>query len=126
MAANDKQDINQVIPPGFIRLDEPSLPAIHRQLGYFGEARYVVFYYETRGEEVVWNDGTSFGFGSGGWDLFSSRVGPLAKQYDVNVGATGDDRTHVLLIDRRDGTAFFAEEIQAERFLARYRHARAA
>jgi hypothetical protein len=85
-----------------------------------------MFYYESRGEEVVWNDGARFGFGSGGWDLFVSRVGPLAQRHGVNVGVGADYHTHVLLIDRRDGIAFFAGEIEAERFLARYRHARAA
>src|SRR3954454_8905649 len=59
---------------------QSSLASLDRALGYFGEARYVCFRYEPRGEEVVWNDGRTYGFGSGGWQPFLGHVIPAARE----------------------------------------------
>lgn len=98
----------------------PRLAYLERQLGYFGGARYVAFRYEPRGEEVVWDDGRSSGFGTGGWQTFLDQVAPAAADCGANVGAGGADApaTHVLLIDRTTRQAFFAERAAAEALLA--------
>ena len=49
------------VPSTFIELSE-RLRSMDRRLGYYGQERFVFFYYEPRGEEVIWNDGRSYGF----------------------------------------------------------------
>jgi hypothetical protein len=113
------------VPASFIRLSE-RLRSMDRRLGYFGEERFVFFYYEPRGEEVIWNDGRSYGFACGAWGTFMHEIARLAKRYDVNVGTGGMTNTHVLVLDRQDGTAYFAEEWEAEAFFRRHRASAAA
>jgi hypothetical protein len=102
------------VPAGF-RAAPPqcSLASLDRVLGYFGNARFVCFRYEPRGEEVVWNDGQSYGFGSGGWQAFHQYVAPAARM----CGA--DDLADVLVLDRTDRRAYFASRAAAEAFVAR-------
>ena len=38
-------------PPGFLALSERLPPYLDRSLGYVGDDRFVIFYYEPRGEE---------------------------------------------------------------------------
>jgi len=105
------------VPDGFIRLVEPLAAGVDRQLGYAGEARFVLFYYEPRGDEVTWNDGRTYGFGLGGWRVFLEMIEPLAQRYEMNVGGTGKAGPHVLIIDRLGHQAFFAERRRAQEFL---------
>lgn len=104
---------------GFTRVSEPLVPWIARDLGYFGRARFVCFYYEPRGDEVIWRDGQSYGFGTGGWSLFTDKIAPVARAYGAQVGSSQSFATDVLLIDRSTGEAYFAERKRAEQFLAR-------
>ena len=97
----------QAAPP------QSSLASLDRSLGYFGDARYVCFRYEPRGEEVVWNDGRSYGFGAGGWQSFLDHVAPAAKTCGV------DRLADVLVVDRTDRRAYFATRQTAEAFVAR-------
>ena len=90
-------------------------------LGYRGENRFVFYYYETRGEEVFWQDNCSCGFVTGAWSTFIDEVAPVAEHYRVDVGCAGSPATHVLLIDRRDRRAYFAIRGKAKQFLARER-----
>ena len=76
-------------------------PSIDRMLGYPGRHRFVFFYYESRGEEVIWNDGQTYGFGRGGWRNFDDTVAPLAARHGVSV--SGRKPQHVLLVDRETG-----------------------
>ena len=104
--------------PGFIKLTGLLQRRIDRALGYFGQSRFVFFYFEPRGEEVVWNDGRSYGFATGAWLTFGERVIPLARRCGAHVG-DGDGRgEHVLLIDRVTGHAYFAPRDLAERLVA--------
>jgi hypothetical protein len=87
-------------------------------LGYRGPDRFVLFYYEPRGEEVLWRDSASYGFATGAWSTFLVEVAPVAEHYNVDVGCNGVPARHVLLIDRRDRRAYFAERGEALAFLA--------
>src|SRR5687768_7130076 len=74
------------VPPGFLRLTGRLQQRIDRALGYFGQARFVFFYFGPRGEEVVWNDGHSYGFATGGWKTFGDKILPLAHAQGLNLG----------------------------------------
>ena len=104
-------------PAGFVKVDARLRQRIDRTLGYFGESRFVFFYFEPRGEEVVWNDGHSYGFATGAWVTFDRKISPLARSCGVNLDAGGESG-HVLLIDRMTGQAYFAPREQAERFVS--------
>ncbi len=106
------------VPPGFPTMSERLQQAIDpRRLGYFGQSRFVFFYYEPRGEEVVWNDGRTYGFGYGGWLAFQDEVAPLAAQFGADVGDGQRRGDHVLVIDRQLNVAYFADRTVAERFV---------
>jgi hypothetical protein len=107
----------EYMPATFVLLDEPLPDSLGRRLGYFGKERYVFFYYESRGEEVIWNDGNCYGFACGGWNLFLQDVAPLGKRYGVNLGTNGFANTHVLVLDRELNLSYFAEEWEAESFI---------
>lgn len=109
-------------PADFIPLPEPLSGWTDRSLGYVGDARFVMFRYEPRGEEVVWNDGETYGFGAGGWCDFLDRVAPLADRSGVNLGlgwGGPTPATAVLVLDRHSGAAYFASRRSAEQFLTR-------
>jgi hypothetical protein len=85
-----------------------------RSLGYRGHDRLVLFYYEPRGQEIMWRDQRSYGFGVGGWRAYQQQLAPLARSYGVSIG---DDRAHgcyVLLLDRQLGLAYFVPRRSAE------------
>jgi hypothetical protein len=116
------------VPADFTSLAEPLPAGLDRRLGYPGERRFVAFRYEPRGEEVIWDDGHTYGFGTGGWSAFLDRVAPLAARYGVDLGiepnvATPRRRpthhTAVLLLDRTGGCAYFAGRASTERFLSK-------
>jgi hypothetical protein len=110
----DTEAAASAFPSSFVAVSECLQQGIDRRLGYFGNARFVFFYYEPRGSEVVWNDGRSYGFGSGGWLFFLDEIVSLADRYGVEVGDDHKAGEHVLVIDRRLREAFFADREQAE------------
>ena len=110
------------LPADFVPLPGPPSGWSDRSLGYVGDARFVVFRYEPRGEEVVWDDGDTYGFGAGGWRDFLDRVAPLADRVGINLGlGWGGDAAAVavLVLDRHSGSAYFASRRSADRFLGR-------
>ena len=76
------------------------------------------FYFEPRGEEVVWNDGRSYGFATGGWRTFGEKIIPLARSAGAHVGDVDRDGDHVLLIDRITGHGYFAPREAAQGLVA--------
>lgn len=101
----------------FVAVMEKAVTCMDRMLGYQGDDRFVAFHYEPRGEEVLWRDGQSYGFATGAWSTFMDEVAPVADHYKVNVGCNGAAPTHVLLVDRTERRAYFAERREAFRFL---------
>jgi hypothetical protein len=109
------------VPDDFVEILD-CLPAqIDRQLGYFGQCRFVTFRYEPRAEDVMWNDERSFGIATGAWQVFHREVASLADLYDVNVGSEKHAAEHVLVCDRVKLSTYFAPRASAEGFLARRR-----
>jgi hypothetical protein len=90
---------------------------IDRQLGYRGERRFVLFYFEPRGEEIIWQDCDSYGFGLGGWRAFMDRIEPLLEQYNVSIGDLRSHGRHALIVDRMLGQAYLTPRKSAEQFV---------
>ena len=86
-----------------VELIGKSLRGMDHKLGYRGRDRLVLFYYEPRGDEVVWRDSRSYGFSTGAGPLFLDELAPVADLHRVNVGHGGAPAVHALLIDRADG-----------------------
>lgn len=109
------------LPADFVELSECMPSHSDRQLGYFGDGRFVAFHYEPRAEDVMWRDERSFGIATGAWQRFLDEVEPLADFYGVNVGSHGRSAEHVLVFDRVRLTCYFAPRASAEAFLAHRR-----
>jgi hypothetical protein len=109
------------VPGDFVELFDCLPSQIDRQLGYFGQSRFVCFRYEPRAEDVMWTDEKSFGIATGGWQTFSREVQSLAGLYDVQVGSDKASATDVLVYDRVMLVAYFAPRTSAEAFLSRRR-----
>lgn len=106
-------------PPDAIELPELRRAAIEHRLGYFGDQPFVVFGYCPGGGEVIWKDGRSLGFGTGGWNAFLQEFAPLAARRGASMGDLTRAGTHVLLMDRIRGDVYAVPRESAERFLAR-------
>jgi len=104
-------------PAGFRSVANRQLQQIDRQLGYCGARRFVFFYYEPRGQEVIWNDGRSYGFGFGGWQAFGQEVAPVAASSGVDLTGADPRGGQVLVLDRALGMAWFADRDPARRFV---------
>ncbi len=101
----------------FVSVMESSLRGADQMLGYTGKDRFVVLYYEPRGEEVMWHDSHSYGFATGAWEIFMDNIAPVAELYNVDVGTGGSCGKHALLIDRHEKRAYFADRVEALRFV---------
>jgi hypothetical protein len=88
-----------------------------QKLGYHGKDRFVLFYYEQRGDEVMWRDSHSYGFLTGAATYFIEEFGAVAELHKVDVGITGSPGTHGFLIDRVGGRAYLVKRDEAVRFL---------
>jgi len=100
-----------------VALIEKSVRGIDQKLGYHGNDRFVLFYYEPRGEEVIWRDSHSSGFSTGVGQLFIDELSPVADLHQVDLGAGGSPGAHVLLTDRAARRTYFVERNEAIRFL---------
>jgi hypothetical protein len=112
--------LGQAVPSEFLLISEPLYPWLDRKLGYFGDAPFVLFYYEPRGDGVAWNDGRCHGFEAGAWYAFVEQIAPLMDLYEVNLGSSVAEGPDVLLIDRVQGQAYFAEHKEAQRWVAQH------
>lgn len=106
------------VPSDFVPVRQCLHQSIERKLGYFRQARFVMFYYEPRGAEVVWNDGGSYGFGCGGWMTFLDEIAPLARRQGINIGGDEEAGDHVLVVDRELKQAWFADRDSAKSLIA--------
>ena len=113
-------DTSSKHPPSFsalVAVIEKSVLGMDQKLGYPGRERFVIFYYEPRGEEVIWRDKRSYGFATGAFTAFKDELAPVAELYGVEVGTEVSPAKNVLLIDRADHRAFFVERNEAVHFL---------
>ena len=107
------------LPSNAVELIELRSASIEHRLGYFRDEPFVIFGYCPGGEEVIWKDGHSSGFGAGGWKLFLLEIAPLAARRGASVGDLTSAGTHVLLMDRIRGAIYATPRKSAEEFLAR-------
>ena len=113
--------VSAQVPDNFVEIVD-CLPAqIDRQLGYFGNSRFVAFRYEPRAEDVMWTDEKSFGIATGAWQTFHREVAGMADLYAVDVGSDKGAGNDVLVYDRVRLAAYFAPRESAEQFLAHRR-----
>lgn len=106
------------VPSSFLQLSDRLQQCCPRQLGYFGQDRFVMFYFEPRGGEVVWTNSRSCGFGTGAWQVFLDEIEPLARRHGINLGNAETRGQHGLIIDRHWGQAYFAVQSEGRSFLA--------
>jgi len=107
-------------PPSFsalVAVIERSVLGMDQKLGYPGRERFVIFYYEPRGEEVIWRDRRSYGFATGAWATFKEELAPVSELYGVEIGSETSQARHVLLIDRADHRAYFVGRSEALEFI---------
>jgi hypothetical protein len=107
------------LPPDAIELPELRGASIEHRLGYFADEPVVVFGYCPGGGEVIWKDGRSSGFGTGGWRAFLQEFAPLVTSRGASAGDLTSVGTHVLWMDRPRGTVYAVPRQSAEEFLAR-------
>ena len=96
------------VPEEFVKLSERLHPNIDGKLGYTGESRWVMFYYEGTWGGVVWRDASSHGCSMAGMWPFLDAISPLADVYEVNLGSDVTRPTHALVLDRWSRAAYFA------------------
>ncbi|MGE5610709.1 MAG: hypothetical protein ACM359_15775 [Bacillota bacterium] len=111
------KSLEMALPAGSVPVWQLDHAEIDRKLGYFGQARFVGIYYERRGEEVMWGDGWSTGFGTGAWMYFLEEIAPLVALYEVNVGDNDVEGLEVLVLDRLERLAYFVDRETASHFL---------
>jgi hypothetical protein len=118
----DGQDTTAASPVGlpadFIQLTELCDRLVESRLGYCGQERFVIFAYCTGGEEVMWRDARSSGFGTGGWRTFEQEVVPAAAAHGGAVGEAASPGRDVILMDRARRMVYLAPRRSAEAFLA--------
>src|SRR5579862_4496082 len=111
----------QTKPPSsfsaLVAVIEKSVLGMDQKLNYPGRERYVIFYFEYRGEEVLWRDSHSYGFATGAWAVFKEELAPVAEMYGIDIGSEVSPAKSVLLIDRTDKRAYFIERKAALQFL---------
>lgn len=96
----------------------PLPPRLAEFLGYPGHARFIAFYWEPVGDELMYEDGQSAGTGE--WYPFKRlvehpRVAPLVFRYDF--GSSDSEAMHWLVIDRQISQAYVSTVADARAFL---------
>jgi hypothetical protein len=114
-----REVIGSPLPANCVEIIELRSASIEHRLGYFRAEPLVIFAYCPAGGEVIWKDGHSSGFGTGGWRIFLEEIAPLAQRRGVRLGGLMSAGTHVLLMDRRHGTVYAAPRHVAEEFLVK-------
>jgi hypothetical protein len=106
-----------------IRLrDIPVPPMLEEALGYSGKSRYVAFYWEAAGDELVWEDGRAKLIGANwpAWLIFVRHCRVARHLAPYQLGSSESEAAHKLLLDRQERTLYVGERKQVARFLAQY------
>lgn len=77
------------------------LAGLDRQLGYRGDDRFVLFYYDESADGLVWKDSAGYGFGS--WIHFDLKIESLIQTLGWQTSQV------VLLMDRTLKQAFLVQ-----------------
>lgn len=106
-----------LIDAGTREISEFLPPTLHRLLGYFGSASRVLFFFDRKAGDVVWEDGYERGVSRGGWQAFQDVVEPLARRYQVAVGSYSSSASFALVLDRNSYSSTFQSLAEARRSL---------
>ena len=104
------------LPPDFAPVTVDMPHRLGDALGYIRGARYVGFYWEPM-SGPIWNDGEPFPADKVGWYTFVRTLTSLTDVYEVNLGSSVAEATHVLIWDRELQTGYLAPRHSAIRFL---------
>jgi hypothetical protein len=105
-------------PHNLSRLSVPVPPKIAEIFGYTGQSRFVAFYHEPAGDELMHDDGRTAATAE--WYAFEQwREHPAVAAHlqDVNLGYSDLPATHWLIIDRARDVAYVAHVSTAQAFL---------
>jgi hypothetical protein len=102
-------------PNNLLRLDQN----IEQQLGYCGQDRFVLFYFDPRSRHVMWRDSRSCGTGQSEQSALFKLIEKTAKALGISVGNHNGPGDHALLVDRVARRASFNFRELAQEFLAR-------
>lgn len=111
--------VQEPLPEDALALVELDSTEIERRLGYFRDEPFVVFGYCSGGGEVIWRDGRSSGFGTGGWQVFLEEIAPVAAKHRANLGSLEATGSHVLIVDRIRRKVYVSSRQSAEAFVSR-------
>lgn len=106
-------------PADIRRLEQSLQQGIEQQLGYCGQDRFVLFYFDPRSQCVMWRDSRFCGAGEAQQTALFKLVEATAKACGVSVGSPTGPGDHALLMDRVAHRATFSFREQAQEFLAR-------
>ncbi len=103
--------------PGTL-LSVPVPPALAQTFGYPGEARFVGFFWEPGGDEIVYDDGRRSGTGDGYAFLAYRRHPAVAVHLQpYNLGSSDEPAEYYLVLDREGQRASVAPKALARDFL---------
>jgi hypothetical protein len=139
MSAKHSCDFNEERLPRSVALDEVEsvlpcqrvsfrqildrLPSgIDRQLGYSAAAAWVLFYFDQRAEDIIWDDGHTYGIGTGGWRVFEELIEPIAQTHHAELGSNAH-AIMAFVLNRETNSAYFVELSEARR-VVRDQHGR--
>jgi hypothetical protein len=111
-----------VLMENLTKLNIPCPPAqiFENALGYKGENRWVAFYWDPCGDEIMWNDGIASADGQ--WPawltfVYHPIVAPLLNQY--NLGGSDEEAEHWLLLDRAKRVFYIGDRKTVHEFLVK-------
>ncbi len=105
---------------GLTPLDLPVPPELAETWGYPGEARFVAFLCEGGANDVVFTDGLMFGSGDGpAFAAFSTHQAVLPRLAPYDLGLSGAEAKHCLVLDRDENRLWVADKYAARAFLKR-------
>jgi hypothetical protein len=87
---------------------------IDRQLDYSAATACVLFYFDQRAEDIIWDDGHSSGIGAGGWRAFDEFVEPIAQSHRAELGSRAR-AVIALVLNRETNSGYFVELAEAKR-----------
>jgi hypothetical protein len=104
------------LPPDFAPVTVDMPHRLGDSMGYVRGARFVGFYWEPK-SGPIWDDGEPFQADRVGWYTFVRTFTSLTDVYEVNLGSSISEATHVLIWDRERQAGYLAPRHSAISFL---------
>jgi hypothetical protein len=101
----------------FICLNLLVPPKFEAALGYEGDARFVAFYWEPAGDELMYTNGQISANGEyAPWILWRRHIATAPTLFGYDFGSSDTPARHWLLLDREDRRFYVGEADQVARF----------